>query len=159
MAKKIKTEEVEILDKAKPKAGFYSAMGRRKTATARARLYLPEKEVTVKGVKLSRGDIYVNGTPIDKYFSGPFAKDFYTEVFRTTNTVGRFIVVADTYGSGKSGQLGAVVLAIARALLDVDPRFRSILRKKGFTTRDPRMKERKKPGLPGARKKKSSPKR
>ena len=138
---------------------FIFSYGRRKTATARVRLYPADSEVMVKDKKLSKGDIYVNDLPIEKYFSDPFAKSAYTEVFRTTNTADRFITTAKVEGSGKSGQLGAVTLAIARALCIVDPKFKPTLRKKGFMTRDPRAKERKKPGLMGARKKKSSPKR
>lgn len=138
---------------AKEKDNLYFAYGRRKTATARVRLYEGSKE------GMTKGDIFVNGLPIDKYFNDPFAKAEYTELFHTTNTANRFIVTVIVSGSGKSGQLGAVVLAIARALVKVDPKFKTILRKKGFMTRDPRAKERKKPGLMGARKKKSSPKR
>lgn len=152
-------EEKKEKKSLKPEQGFYVGFGRRKTATARARLYLPAKEITIDGKKLERGDIYVNSIPIEKYFSDPFSKAGYTEVFRTTNTAGRFITTILTVGSGKSGQLGAVILAIARALVQVDPKFRAILRKKGFLTRDPRAKERKKPGLMGARKEKQSPKR
>ncbi len=155
----IETEEVQQPKEAKKKVSFYGAVGRRKTATAQARLFLPEKEITIAGKQLARGDVYVNGLPIEKYFSDPFAKDSYTEVFRTTNTAGRFITLIDTRGSGKSGQLGATVLAISRALVKVDPKFKPILRKKGFLTRDPRAREREKPGLMGARKQKSSPKR
>jgi len=143
----------------KPRSGYYFAYGRRKTATARARLYLPDQEVMVKGVKLNRGDIYVNNLPIEKYFSDPFSLSAYTEVFRTTNTAGRFITTVIVSGSGMSGQLGATTLAIARALCIVDPKFKTILRKKGYMTRDPRAREREKPGLMGARKQKSSPKR
>lgn len=155
MPRKKPTEEVTP----EPEKGFFGGFGRRKTATARARLYLPDREVMVAGQKLSRGDIYVNGLPIEKYFSDPFSKNAYTEIFRTTNTAGRFITTIKVEGSGMSGQLGAVILAIARALCVVDFKFKAILRKKGFMTRDPRAKERKKPGLMGARKKKSSPKR
>ena len=146
---------------AAPKASspVYSAVGRRKTATAKARLYLPEKEIVIAGRKLERGDTYVNNMPIEKYFPDVFAKAAYSEVFRTTNTTGRFVTLINTSGSGKTGQLGAVTLAIARALVKVDPKLRATLRKKGFMTRDPRAKERKKPGLMGARKQKSSPKR
>lgn len=143
----------------KPENGFFRGYGRRKTATARARLYLPSQEVMVKDKKLTKGEIYVNSLPIDKYFNDPFAKAQYTELFRTTNTASRFITTVVVAGSGKSGQLGAVVLAIARALCKVDPKFKATLRKKGFMTRDSRAKERKKPGLMGARKQKSSPKR
>lgn len=142
-----------------PKTGYYFAVGRRKTATAKARLYLGDKDILVGDKKLNKGDVYVNNKPIDVYFTDPFAKSLYTEVFRTTNTANRFITTVMVEGSGQSGQVGAVVLAIARALCIIDPKFRPILRKKGFMTRDPRMKERKKPGLMGARKQKSSPKR
>ncbi len=141
------------------KPGVYFGNGRRKTATARARLYLPNQEIVVGGQKLSKGDVYVNNLPIEKYFPDPFARAQYTEVFRTTNTASRFITTVLVEGSGKSGQLGAVILAISRALCTVDPKFKPILRKKGFITRDPRAKERKKPGLMGARKQKQSPKR
>lgn len=138
---------------------YHGASGRRKTATARVRLYLANEGVEVDGQKLARGEIVVNGIPIEKYFSGPMARDLYTEVFRTTNTVGRFVTTVKVRGSGKSGQLGAVVLGIARALVKFDPKLKAILRKKGMMTRDPRAKERKKPGLMGARKEKQSPKR
>lgn len=155
MARKKITEVV----KEEKKSGYFSSVGRRKTATARARLYLPTQEVVVKGQKLNQGDVYVNNFPIEKYFSDPYSKNTYLEIYRTTNTVDRFITTVLVEGSGISGQFGAVTLAISRALCLVDPKFKAILRKKGFMTRDPRSKERKKPGLMGARKQKSSPKR
>ncbi len=167
-AKKEPVEKVEKVEEVKvekstetkePSLGYWFASGRRKRATARARLYLPTRDVMVGDKKLEKGDIYVNNKPIDSYFSGPYAKELYTEVYRTTNTIGRFITTVITSGSGSSGQLGATTLAISRALVTVDPKFRATLRKKGFMTRDPREKERKKPGLMGARKQKSSPKR
>lgn len=133
-----------------PATKFIFAVGRRKTAVARARIYPAASEVIIDGKKLEKGDIYVNGLP---------SASAYAELYRTTNTVGRFITTVVVAGSGQSGQLGAVTLAIARALVQADPKFRPILRKKGFLTRDPRSKERKKPGLMGARKQKSSPKR
>lgn len=154
-----KVEETSSKITPVPKTGYYFAVGRRKTATAKARLHLGDKDVLVGDKKLNKGDVYVNNKPIDIYFTDPFARSLYTEVFRTTNTANRFITTVMVEGSGQSGQVGAVVLAIARALCIIDPKFRPILRKKGFMTRDPRMKERKKPGLMGARKQKSSPKR
>lgn len=155
-----KAEKVEKSEKAEnTPEQFYYGYGRRKTATARARLYLPTKEVEINGQKLSRGDIYVNNVPVDKYFTDPFVKANYTELFRTTNTAGRFVTTVIASGSGKSGQAGAMMLGIARALCEVDPKFKAVLRKKGYMTRDSRMRERKKPGLMGARKQKSSPKR
>lgn len=123
------------------------ADGRRKTATARARLS--------KG----KGEILVNGVPAEKYFPGPFAKALLAEVFRLTNTTGKFAASVIVSGSGKTGQLGAAVLAISRALVLFDPKLKDILRKKGFLTRDPRARQREKAGLMGARKQKQSPKR
>ena len=152
-------EEVLEVKLKEPEKGFWFGHGRRKTGTARARLYLPTRDVMVGEKKLEKGDIYVNNLPIESYFPGPYAKEQYTEVFRTTNTIGRFITTVITSGSGPTGQLGSTTLAIARALVSVDPKFRATLRKKGYMTRDPRAKERKKPGLMGARKQKSSPKR
>ncbi len=164
--KKITEEKLELTKEVAtpavvpvPTVGYFFAVGRRKTATAKTRLHLGDKDVLVGDKKLNKGDVYVNGKPIEVYFSDPFAKSLYTEVFRTTNTVNRFITTVMVEGSGPSGQIGAVILSIARALCLVDPKFRPTLRKKGFMTRDPRMKERKKPGLMGARKQKSSPKR
>ncbi|MCL4397795.1 mitochondrial small ribosomal subunit protein uS9m [Patescibacteria group bacterium] len=155
MPKEKKTENNEQESATK----WYFGVGRRKTAIARARVYPATAEVTIDGKKLEKGDTFVNGKPIEKYFPDPFAKSQYSELFRTTNTAGRFITTVVVEGSGLTGQLGATTLAIARALVQVDPKFRAILRKKDYMTRDPRMKEPKKPGLPGARKKKSSPKR
>ncbi len=146
------------MDKQK-KLDYTFAVGRRKTATARVRLYPGNAEVEISGKKLQKGETYVNGQPIDSYFSDPVAKDYYSEIYRTTNSGNRFITMIKVEGSGMSGQLGAVGLALARALVKIDPKFKSTLRKKGYMTRDPRMKERKKPGLMGARKQKSSPKR
>lgn len=138
---------------------FYFGVGRRKTATARARVYVGVPEVEFDGKKLVRGDIAVNGKPIDQYFTGFAAKQSYFEVYRSTNTIGRFITTIKVTGSGGTGQLGAIILAICRALSKADPKFKEILNRKGYMTRDPRSKERKKPGLMGARKQKSSPKR
>lgn len=143
----------------KPVTSYFIGVGRRKTAIARARIYPATAEVVIGGKKLERGETYVNGKPIEQVFRDPYSKALYNELFRTTNTVGRFITTVVVNGSGQTGQLGATTLAIARALVQADPKFRAILRKKDFMTRDPRMREREKPGLMGARKKKSSPKR
>lgn len=143
----------------KKKSTYISAVGRRKTATARARLYPASADILIGDKKLAKGDIYVNNLPIEKYFSSTSDKVAYTEIFRSTNTVGRYIVTIKVEGSGMSGQLGAVSLAISRALAIADPKYKEILARKSFLTRDPRARERKKPGLMGARKQKSSPKR
>jgi len=83
------------------------------------------------------------------------------EPFRTTNTMNRFAISIKTKGGGLSGQLGAVVLGLSRALEKVDKeRYRPILKKRGFLTRDPRAKQRRKAGYAGkARARKQSPKR
>ena len=129
------------------------ALGRRKTASCLVQLSVA-KEAGQKGA------ILVNNRPIEQYFVGPFAKEKYIEPFRITNTLNKFYTTINVTGSGPTGQLDAVVLGISRALVSYDPeKFRSILRKRGFLTRDPRAKERKKPGLMGARKEKQSPKR
>lgn len=143
----------------KKKTNYFSAVGRRKSATARARIYPSSSEVLVGDHKLTKGEIYVNNLPIEKYFSSASDKFAYSEIFRSTNTVGRYIATIKVEGSGMSGQLGAMVLAVSRALASADPKYKEILAKKGLLSRDPRAKERKKPGLMGARKQKSSPKR
>lgn len=129
------------------KKTFYHGVGRRKTSIARAILFC------------EKGELLVNGKPIEVYFKSPLEKTFYTEVFRTTNMIGRWSGKITVSGGGQNSQLSAAVLAISRVLSKFDDRNRSILRKKGYLTRDPRAKERKKPGLMGARKQKQSPKR
>ena len=123
------------------------AVGRRKRAVARIWLY-PEK-----------GPLVVNQKKIEEYFPGEVAKAFYLKPFLLTNTLGRFRAKIKVEGSGKSGQLQAVVHGLSRALLAFDENFKPRLKKHGLLTRDPREKERKKPGLLGARKAKQSPKR
>lgn len=133
---------------------YYEAVGRRKNATARVRLYLAKEGH-------EKGDMVVNGLPVEKYFSGEVAKKIYLEPFRTTNTIGRFVTSILVSGGGLSGQLGAVLQGISRALCKVDlEKFRPILKKRGFLARDSRAKERRKAGFAGkARARKQSPKR
>jgi len=141
---------------------YYEAVGRRKNATARVRLYVvKEEEIQVGDLKVKKGDMYINDRPVEAYFPGEVDKKMYSEPFRTTNTIGRFAVTVHVTGGGPSGQLGAVIHAIARALCVVDTeKFRPILKKRGLLTRDPRKKERRKAGFAGkARAKKQSPKR
>lgn len=141
---------------------YYYAVGRRKEATARVRLYVLVDETLTLGDKTyERGQISVNDRPVETYFAGEAAKKLYLEPFRTTNTIGRFVVIVKTVGGGLNGQLAAFIHAIARALDKVEPeKFHPILRKRGFLTRDPRAKQRRKAGYAQkARKKKQSPKR
>ncbi|KKR78503.1 MAG: 30S ribosomal protein S9 [Microgenomates group bacterium GW2011_GWB1_40_9] len=113
------------------------------------------------GKEIKKGDMVVNARSVENYFPGEVLKKMYTEPFRTTNTVGRFVVSLKTNGGGLYSQLGAVIHAVSRALEKVDKeKFRPILKKRGFMTRDPRAKERRKAGFAGkARARKQSPKR
>ena len=120
---------------------YYEAVGRRKAATARVRLF-PEGE----------GTIVVNGRPFDEYFAREADTLQLKGPLEATATERRFDISVKVKGGGVSGQAGAVRLGIARALLKADPDLRPILRKGGFLTRDARAKERKKPGLKRARK-------
>lgn len=114
--------------------------GRRKEAVARIQL-LPGK-----------GEIIINGRSFEKYFPLKSHQIFIRQPFLVTNTLNKFKILAKIKGGGISGQAGALRLGIARALVSFDPNFNSLLREKGLLTRDPRMKERKKYGQKGARK-------
>ena len=120
---------------------YYEAVGRRKVATARVRLFLG-----------GDGSIVVNDRSLEEYFVREVDVVHLTEPLRATATEDRFNISILVEGGGVSGQAGAVRLGIARALLKVEPDLRSPLRKGGFLTRDARVKERKKPGLKRARK-------
>lgn len=129
---------------------YIFAVGRRKAAVARVRLY----------PKVKNGEILVNGKPIEECFSGAVAKTRYEEPFRSTNTLGKYAVTVKVEGGGKNGQLEAVVMGIARALSVFNKEFRPLLKKKQLLTRDSRVRERRKIGTGGkARRKKQSPKR
>ena len=118
----------------------YIGTGRRKNSVARVRL--------VPG----NGKIVVNGKDVDEYIPFPNLVKDLKQPLTLTETDGQYDVHINVNGGGFSGQAGAIRHGIARALLDVDPDFRSPLKKAGFLTRDPRMKERKMPGLKKARK-------
>lgn len=120
---------------------YYEGLGRRKAATARVRLY-PDTEV----------GFVVNNKPLTDYFSRDVDQINILGPFKVCGTEGRFGVSVKVNGGGVTGQAGAVRLGIARALLKVDPELRKTLRQHGMLTRDPRAKERKKPGLKRARK-------
>ncbi len=120
---------------------YYEAVGGRKTATARVRLFPG-----------GTGTITINERPLEEYFARGGDVLYLREPLKVTATENRFNISVKVKGGGMSGQTGAVRLGIARALLKVDPDLRSILRKGGFLTRDARAKERKKPGLKRARK-------
>lgn len=152
----------DMVKKEEPSVSYYEAVGRRKTASARVRLYVvPETSVTVKGTAMEKGSMMVNGRPVEKFFPGEVFKKMYMEPFRTTNTLNRFAVSVTTVGGGLNGQLTATIHGISRALEKVDKeKFRPILKKRGFMMRDPRAKQRRKAGFAGkSRARKQSPKR
>lgn len=119
---------------------YIQAVGRRKEATAQIRL--------LEG----KGEILVNEKLISQYFPSEEEKISYTEPFRLTETEGKFHGTVKVSGGGKSGQLGAIVLGISRALVLFDEKFRKPLRDVGLLTRIPKEKERKKYFLRKARK-------
>lgn len=114
--------------------------GRRKRAVARVRLFSGD------------GTITVNGRTVEDYFPSDTHRMVLTEPFRVTQTEAMYNVVVRLHGGGPSGQAGALRLGIARALIDIDPEMRPVLKRAGFLTRDPRKKESKKYGLKKARK-------
>lgn len=159
---KDQVEKIEGKTSVTEKATYYEALGRRREASARVRLYVVTGETLKLGDKeLAKGVMIVNNRDAEKYFPGEVYKKMYLEPFRTTNTVGRFVTTILVTGGGLNGQLGAVIHAISRALLKVDlEKFRPILKKRGFLKRDPRAKQRRKAGFAGkSRARKQSPKR
>jgi small subunit ribosomal protein S9 len=117
-----------------------AATGRRKEAVARVRI--------VPGT----GVWTVNGRTLDSYFPNKLHQQVVNEPFANLQLEGRFDVIARIHGGGVAGQAGALRLGIARALIELDPELRPLLKKEGFLTRDPREKERRKYGLKKARK-------
>ena len=117
----------------------YQAVGRRKKAIARVRLIPGE------------GKIVINGRDIDNYFGLETLKMTVRQPLALTSLEGRYDVLVNVYGGGLSGQAGAIRHGIARALVKADIDLKAAIKKAGFLTRDPRMKERKKYGLKAAR--------
>ena len=123
---------------AKAKEQFYGT-GRRKSAVAR--VY----------IKAGKGNITVNKRELDDYFGLETLKTIVRQPLVATDTEKKYDINVNVRGGGTTGQAGAIRHGIARALLKVDEDFRPALKAAGFLTRDPRMKERKKPGLKKAR--------
>jgi small subunit ribosomal protein S9 len=117
----------------------YYGTGRRKHSVARVRLVPGE------------GQIQINKRNIDEYFGTEVLKLIVKQPLSLTDTLNKYDVLVNTHGGGMSGQAGAIRHGISRALLKADPELRAALKKAGFLTRDPRMKERKKYGLKAAR--------
>ena len=118
---------------------YFYGTGRRKHSVSRVRVYPGTGKVTI------------NDRDIDDYFGLDTLKTIVRQPFAVTATEGKFDVICTVKGGGVSGQAGAIRHGLARALLQADPNYRLVLKKAGFLTRDPRMKERKKYGLKAAR--------
>ena len=118
---------------------YFYGTGRRKSSVARVRLYP------------GTGAITINGRDIDECFGLETLKLIVNQPFGVTNTTGKFDIVASVKGGGFSGQAGAIRHGLSRALVLADEANKPALKAAGFLTRDPRMKERKKYGLKGAR--------
>ncbi len=119
---------------------YFYGTGRRKTSTARVRLFPG-----------GTGKVIINHRSIDEYFERPALVMMAMQPFEITDNIGKFDVFVNVKGGGKSGQAGAVRHGISRALLQMSPDLKPILKKSGFLTRDAREKERKKYGQKGAR--------
>ncbi len=118
---------------------YFYGTGRRKKSVARVRIYP------------GTGAITINKRDIDDYFGLETLKLIVNQPYDVTDTVGKFDIVCTVTGGGISGQAGAIRHGLAKALLQADETYRPALKKAGFLTRDPRMKERKKYGLKAAR--------
>lgn len=118
---------------------YFYGTGRRKSSVARVRVYS------------GTGKITINDRDIDDYFGLETLKLITRQPLTLTGTADKFDIVCRVTGGGVTGQAGAIRHGVARALLQYDEELRSALKKAGFLTRDPRMKERKKYGLKGAR--------
>ena len=119
---------------------YFYGTGRRKSSVARVR------------IMAGNGRITINGRDIDDYFGLETLKAILRQPLVATGAEGKFDVICNVHGGGFTGQAGAIRHGIARALLKVDEEaYRPVLKQAGFLTRDPRMKERKKYGLKGAR--------
>jgi len=122
------------------KKNEYLAIGRRKTSVARVRM------------APGQGKIEVNKKPLLDYFKRATLKMIIEQPLVVTDTMDKYDINARVTGGGLTGQAGALLLGISRALVKADDEFKTTLRQNGFLTRDPRMVERKKYGQPGARK-------
>ena len=118
---------------------YFYGTGRRKSSVARVRVYA------------GTGTITINGRDIDDYFGLETLKLIVRQPLNLTDTLGKFDIVCNVTGGGVTGQAGAIRHGLSRALLQYSEELRPALKKAGFLTRDPRMKERKKYGLKSAR--------
>lgn len=144
------------------KKDYIFAVGRRREAVARVRLYDTVKaDMAWDTVAINKGDIIVNKKAIADYFAGDINRFKYTEPLRVANAQNKYTITISVRGGGPAGQLDAVVAGLANALAKADTEsFRPALKAQGFLTRDARIRERRKVGTGGkARRAKQSPKR
>jgi len=120
--------------------GYFWGTGRRKRSVARVR------------IKSGTGKFLVNEKEADTYFCADRLRSDVVAPLKATKTLGKYDVFVNVHGGGQTGQAGAVLLGLARALMTANDEFEAPLRDGGYLTRDPRKVERKKPGQPGARK-------
>ena len=118
---------------------IYHAVGKRKTAIARV------------WMKPGKGAILINNKPVEDYITRESGRELIKQPLEITDTMGKYDITINVRGGGVFGQAGAIRHGISRALVDINPEFRLPLKKAELLTRDPRMKERKKYGQPGAR--------
>ncbi len=149
--------------KTKESIVYYGAVGRRKSAVARVRLYIASKskEVAVGDIKMKQGDIFINKKQALQIFPSSADTSYYLRPLVLTDTKERFAISIHVRGGGKRGQLDAISHGLARAIEKIDPSiYRAALKAEGLLTRDPRVRERRKVGTGGkARRRKQSPKR
>lgn len=142
---------------------YYEAVGRRKVAIARTRLYIVGKDghASIESNKYKAGTILVNKKDIKLVFPSLLDKVRYLAPLKLTNNEERFVISILVKGGGLQGQLEAIILGLSRAIEKVDKaEYRPLLKKEGFLRRDPRARERRKVGTGGkARRAKQSPKR
>lgn len=140
---------------------FMFAVGRRRAAVARVRVYSKISDNLKFGeTQVKKGEIVVNGRSISEYFGGNVAKAIYEQPLKIVSGVNKYAITIRAQGGGLQAQLDASVLGISRALAAMDEVNKPLLRKKGLLTRDARVRERRKVGMGGkARRKRQSPKR
>lgn len=150
-----------IAVKSKTVKPYIHAVGRRRSAIARVRLYTGNTKVELGGIEVKKGETYVNGKLMTEYFRFKTQGPTYNRFLLDSGVSGKYSVTAKVAGGGLESQLDSLILGVARALDKFDSdTFHSILREKGYLTRDARVRERRKVGNAGkARRKKSSPKR
>lgn len=155
------THELTNVGGTKKYKDFMFAVGRRRAAVARVRVYTKVPNDLKFGEYLvKKGDMVVNGRNISEYFGGVAYKAIYEQPLKTVDALNKYAITARIVGGGLASQLGAYVLGVSRALAAMDGESKPKLRKKGLLTRDSRVRERRKVGTGGkARRQKQSPKR